>query len=450
VTVTPLVHPAATPPTLGWSRFAYGRDAPEMRAADLDDIVSVDVRELFDDVQPAVWRYGDDLAIVRAAAEAALADVDLGRFDRDDKVNVLCSEHGFSMMGGQAYAEVLRTTRDVLVERAGCTKVQLAFSTAGSKHEGPELIPQYGLDEHFKGEVFFFGPSDRGVAIDTDIGRLYGVRRAYSADRLVHVHYDDPREVHFHRVNGRSLKSFTMSYARMETRSIFHNNFPSRSANIVPRAIYESDFVQSRWGFAVSMTSSPDGITGVDADVDLIALDRRIGRNLLRNYGKMLRLLATIDECFAIADDTRWIPYQHAGGLTACALYDGPYDHLDLDLAEIPKVDNPAVKALVLNTAWKLVGGGRRLIAATPAVGRHALRVNGPRTIVAENLADAYRRAVELTGTDKAIAFDGSYRHINVSRAMAEHLIAAAPEVSRVVDEDLLPKWLRQRGMALV
>jgi hypothetical protein len=436
---------------LGYSKFAYGREPPQVRAADLEDMVSVNVRELFDDVQTAIWRYGDDLGIVRNAAQGALANVDLSRFRPDDKVNILCSEHGFSMMGGQAYAEVLRTIRDVLIEAAGCRHVQLAFSTAGSKFEGPELIPAYHLDDYFEGQVFFFGPSDRGVAIDTDIGRLYGVRRAYSADRLVHVHYDDPREVHFHRVNGRTLKSFTMSYARMETRSIFHNNFPTRSANIVPRAIYESDFVQSRWGFAMSMTSSPDGATGVDADVDLMALDRRIGRQLLLNYGKMLRLLATIDKCFAIADDTRWVPYQHAGGLTACALYDGPYDHLDLDLADVPRVNNPAVKALVLNTAWKMGGSvGHPLIAATPAVGRHALRANGKDTLVARDLAHAYQMAVELTGTDKAIAFDGSYSNINVSRAMAEHLIQAAPEVSRLVDEEFLPKWLQQRGMALV
>jgi hypothetical protein len=439
------------PPPLRYSKFAYGRDAPEVRAADLEDVVSINVRELFDDVQEAVWRYGDDLRIVRAAAEGALANIDLRRFHPHEKINILCSEHGFSMMGGDAYAEVLRTVRDVLIEQAGCSHVQLAFSTAGSKFEGPELIPAYHLDEYFEGQTFFFGPSDRGVAIDTDIGRLYGVRRAYSADRLIHVHYDDPREIHFHRVNGRTLKSFTMSYARMETRSIFHNNFPTRSANIVPRAIYESDFVQSRWGFAMSMTSSPDGATGVDADVDLMALDRRIGRQLLLNYGKMLRLLATIDKCFAIADDTRWVPYQHAGGLTACALYDGPYDHLDLDLADVPRVNNPAVKALVLNTAWKMGGSvGHPLIAATPAVGRHALRANGKDTLVARDLAHAYQMAVELTGTDKAIAFDGSYSNINVSRAMAEHLIQAAPEVSRLVDEEFLPKWLQQRGMALV
>jgi hypothetical protein len=450
MTIPSLVHPAVQPSAVGYSKFAYGREAPEMRAADLEDIVSVNVRELFGDVQEATWRHGDDTGVVRAAAANALSGVDLSRFRPEDKVNILCSEHGFSIMGGDAYAEVLRTVRDVLVEEAGCQHVQLAFSTAGSRFEGPELIPAYHLDDYFEGKVFFFGPSDRGVAIDTDIGRLYGVRRAYAADRLVHVHYDDPREIHFHRINGRSLKSFTMSYARMETRSIFHNNFPTRSANIVPRAIYESDFVQSRWGFGVSMTTSPDGVTGVDADVDLIALDRRIGRQLLLNYGKMLRLMATIDECFAIADDTRWVPYQHAGGLTACALSDGPYDHLDLDLADVP-VNNPAVKALIINTAWKMGGAlGRIMIAATPAVGRHAVRANGKGTHVAENLVQAYEMAVDLTGTDKAIAFDGSYSNINVSRSMAEHLIQAAPEVSRVVDEELLPKWLRQRGMALV
>ena len=127
------------------------------------------------------------------------------------------------------------------------------------------------------------------------------------------MHYDDPREIHFHRVNGRLLKSFTMSYARMETRLIFHNNFPPRSANIVPRAIYESPFIRDKWAFSAVLSTSPNGTMGIDADNDLIALDRRTGELILRRYGKMLQLFNTIDECFTIADDTRWLPYQHAG-----------------------------------------------------------------------------------------------------------------------------------------
>jgi hypothetical protein len=168
---------------------------------------------------------------------------------------------------------------------------------------------------------------------------------------------------------------------------------------------------------------------------------------MLRNYGKMIRLLATIDECFVIADDTRWMPYQHAGGLTACVLHDGPHDHLDLDMADVAVLRNPAVKAVVINSAWKLITSYPNMIAANPLVGRHAQRTHGRDKVqVAENLAQAFAMAAEQSGTDKAIAFDGSYGGINVSRSLAEHLLAAAPEVSRSVDEEYLPKWLRQRG----
>ena len=42
--------------------------------------------------------------------------------------------------------------------------------------------------------------------------------------------------------------------------------------------------------------------------------------------------------------------------------------------------------------------------------------------------------------------FDGSFGSINLSPALAEFLVQKVPEVSRKVDEELLPKWLRQRG----
>jgi hypothetical protein len=43
--------------------------------------------------------------------------------------------------------------------------------------------------------------------------------------------------------------------------------------------------------------------------------------------------------------------------------------------------------------------------------------------------------------------FDGSFGSINLSPSMAEFMLKKAPEVSRNVDEELLPKWLRQRGI---
>jgi hypothetical protein len=317
-----------------------------------------------------------------------------------------------------------------------------------------EIIPRHGLDEHFEGKTFAFGPYDPGIAIDTEIGRLYGVRKAYSAKWLIHVHYDDPREIHYHHVNGRLLKSFTMSYARMETRSIFHTNFPTRSANIVPRAIYESPYIRERWAFAAVLSTSPTGVMGVDADRDLIALDRRIGALILRRYGKMVQLFGTVDECFAVADDTRWLPYQHAGGLTACSLYESGTDHLDLDLPSAPpdhagkRSSMGPVKAVVMNYAWKLFSAADLTIAADDRVAKDVLRIHADRdVVVAPNLTEAVRIAAEMTGTDKGIVFDGCYGAINMTRPMAEFLLAKAPEVARLVDRELLPKWLRQRNL---
>lgn len=452
-----MIRPAVSPPPLSASRFAYGRKAPDLRAAELPGMCSVRVQDLFPDIPDPIHRHGEDLAPVREAAEAALAGVDMSMFEPGDSVNILCSEHGFAMMGGHAYAELIKSIRDAIVERTGATRIKLALSSAASKFEQNEILPRYGLDDHFEGKTFSFGPYDPGIPIDTEIGRLYGIRTAYAAKRLVHVHYDDPREVHFHHVNGRLLKSFTMSYARMETRSIFHTNFPTRSANIVPRAIYESEHIRDRWGFAAVLSTSPTGTMGVDADNDLIALDSRIAKLILQRYGKMLELFNTIDSCFTIADDTRWLPYQHAGGLTACTLYESGHDHLDLDYPAHPPaiVDkNPIkgpVKAVVMNYAWKLFAAADLTVAADPDVGKDLRRIHPDRNImVANDLADAVRIATDQTGTDKAIVFDGSYGAINLTRPLAEHLLAVAPQVSRRVDAELLPKWLSQRNLSPV
>jgi hypothetical protein len=65
----------------------------------------------------------------------------------------------------------------------------------------------------------------------------------------------------------------------------------------------------------------------------------------------------------------------------------------------------------------------------------------------ASDLNKAMDMAYDIHPTDKVIIFDGSFGHINCSRSMAEFLLQKAPEVSREVDEELLPMWLRQRGL---
>ena len=66
--------------------------------------------------------------------------------------------------------------------------------------------------------------------------------------------------------------------------------------------------------------------------------------------------------------------------------------------------------------------------------------------VVAEDLEAAMELAHQISNTDKVIVFDGSYGSINLSPAMGQFLVKKAPEISRKVDEELLPKWLKQRG----
>ena len=439
--------PAAPPPHLPES--SSGFHLPSMRAAELPGVVSVGVRELFPDIPEPIHNYGQDASRVRQAAERALSRVDMSKIEPGYSVNVLCSEHGFGMMGGAAYAEMLKTVRDVVAERTGCKKINLGFACGLSKSEGLETLPEHGLDDHYEGKVFQFGPYDKGVPIDTEIGRLYGIGRAFNASRIIHCHYDDPRELHFHRLNGRALKAFGMSYARLETRSVYHTQFPTQSAILVPRMIYESPFIQDKFAFSATLTTSPAGVTGVEADNDLVAMDRRITAQTLRNYGKMIRLFGELEGCIVVIDGHRWLMYNHAGGVTSCNFFFGRQDHLDLEEPARTAPGGNPVKALVVNYMWKQAFAlpGVPVISAQPSVaklfGRRALVDVYPE----ENLHDAMEKAHEITGTRKVMIFDGTYGAVNCTPELAEELFEKAPEISRIVDEELLPKWLEQRGL---
>ena len=67
--------------------------------------------------------------------------------------------------------------------------------------------------------------------------------------------------------------------------------------------------------------------------------------------------------------------------------------------------------------------------------------------VIADSLETAMEFAGKSAGTDKVIAFDGSFGNITASPSMVEDLIQRAPEVSQRVDEELLPMWLKQRGI---
>lgn len=443
---------AVEPPKIMES--VLGPELPPMRAADLPGISSLEVRRLFPDVPCALYLNGPDLSAVRGATKNALARVHMGMIQPQDSVNLLCSEHGFSILGGEPYAEMLRTIKDVVEQRTGC-RIGLRFCVGGGLTEAREMIPYFKLDDYFDGRIKAAGPFDRGVPIETEIGTLYGLARVYDADWIIHAHYDDPREVYFHRLIDRTLKSFTMSYARFETRSAYHMNFGSRSSNIVPRAIFESPFVRKKFAFTCFLKTSPAGVTDVDADNDHHRLNRRLAVNTLRGYGKLMRLFAEIDACVAVLDAGRWPWYLHAGGLTSGNLFEAPTDYLDLDVGPLNnhagKGLNPAVKALVVNHTWREAFAGLAMVYPV-FIGGRAIAKGLPHRVVnkafiADTLEEAMQAAFHKGGTDKAIVFDGSYGSINLSPSMGRYLMEKAPAVAQKVDEELMPKWLRQRGI---
>ena len=67
--------------------------------------------------------------------------------------------------------------------------------------------------------------------------------------------------------------------------------------------------------------------------------------------------------------------------------------------------------------------------------------------VIARTTEAAMDFAYKTTGTDKVIIFDGAMGGLNCSKSLAEMMIEKAPEVSKLVDDELLPKWFRQRGV---
>jgi hypothetical protein len=196
-------------------------------------------------------------------------------------------------------------------------------------------------------------------------------------------------------------------------------------------------------------------VTGVEADNDHHRLNQRLTAKTLNGYGKLMRLFAAIDECVAVLDAGRWPWYLHAGGLTSGNLFEAQTDYLDLDIG--PSADrrdllNPAVKALVVNHCWRdlLMPLALRypMFIAGQAVADGLTKGATKRATLTRDLDDALKMACQFARTDKVLIFDGSYGSINLSPPLGEFLIRKAPEISQKVDEELLPKWLRQRGIS--
>lgn len=449
----PVLEP---PPVL---QSYYGPKAPAQRAADIPGMVSLKVRDLFPAIGSAIYRTRADEPNIREATRAALANVDMSKIGPTDSINILCSEHGFGIIGGHAYAEMLRTIRDVIEERTGNPNARLIVIAYVGFKESEEIIEYYDFEEYFKGKVRGATPFDRGIPIETELGTLYGVAKVYNAKWIIHCHYDDPREIYLHRMIDRSTKPFGMSYARFETRSIFHMTFGAQSGNFVGRAIADSPFVKEKLAFVTYLLSSPDGITQVDADNDLHTIGERVTVNVLREYGQMLELLSRLTDCVVVLDGPKWPYYIHAGGMIMGHLMYNGRDWWDVHNDPDTKFKlmggalNFKIKAMVINQA--LIGLHFPMICPTFVVGDMVEMMKRDfanpdfmrKAVPSATLAEALEGAKKAAGTDKVIFFDGTYGSINLSPSLAEEMKAAAPGIQELIEKERLPKWLKQRGI---
>lgn len=447
------------------------------RVSELPGMTSVPLTDLFPDLPKVIYPGANGIEAVRRAAEEALEKVNMGMIKPDHSVNILASHHGFTLLGGEPYTEMLKTLKNTIEARTGCRNIRLRAGVGLRFRETEEYIKRYGLDRFFEGKAIGVAPIDEGLPIETEIGTLYGIRKIYDADWIVHVHNSDVREVHFHRQVDRAVKPFGMSYARIETRSTYHQNLGPRAANFTARCIFDSPFVQKKFAFASFLTVAPNGIIGVDADNDLYALNNRVTRIGCTFYGKMMTLFGEIDECIAALDFPCPVVYVFAAGVIYANFVGANTDLYDLDLPlpaytwytesfygreerpllpEIPLL-NPAIRMCVHNYAW--TGYPSAFFSKhipTVVVGREQAELFNcdpqnlnymKHAMISKSTHAAMEFAVKVTGTEKVLIFDGAMGGINLSEPLAELLLKKAPGVSRRVEEQLMPKWLRQRGL---
>ena len=475
-----LMHAPIMPIAAKPSQYGIDPALVKKRVAEMPGMCSLKLTELFPELPDVIYPGGPDaLDKLYELAKEELRKVDMSMIKPTDSVNVLASHHGFTLLGGQPYAILLKAVRDVVHEKTGTDNIRLRAGVGMRFRETEEYIRRYELDKHYgPGKTKGVAPVDEGIPIETEVGTLYGIKAVYDADWIIHAHHTDVREVHFHRQIDKAVKPFGMSYARIETRSTYHQNLGPRAANFTARAIFESAFVQSKFAFGAFLNVGPHGVIGVDADNDLYAINDRATFIGCQLYGKIMTLFGDIDECIAVLDFPCPVPYVFSAGVIYANFTGANQDLYDMEGTPLPAYTwyteafygkngqpfekdipplNPAIKMCVHNYAW--TGYPSAFFSEhipTVVVGQEQADLFDmepmnikymDHAVVAKTTESAMEFAYKLTGTDKVIIFDGAMGGLNCSESLAELLIQQAPVVSKRVDEELMPKWFRQRGV---
>lgn len=448
------------------------------RAADIDGIVTLPIRELTPWLPEPIWSPSShagptDVDEVRARTRARLARVDWSKIKAGERVNLLANPHGFAL-SGMAYVAMLEETQQHVQAATGAT-VRLRIAESMGHIENPDWMTIFDLARRF-GDARECPQIGQGVEIDTRVGPMYLTRQLFSADHFIHTHVTEMREGYLHRMLDRLFKPFGMGYTRLETRSAYHFGYGPRTGQLVARAVFDSEFIQQRYVSTVVLNTSPEGVVDVDADNDLKRLDRRVSTDVFRNYAVLIRLMSEVKDVTVVFDGHGSTVYSYAGGIPFDVLYYANADWLDLDnpalyAALLPESirglvgqqmmgENANIKAYVINY---MAGGvpylyllkGVPTFVTSPTV-MDWLQQDpsacwiGDAAEVTDGLADAIRLATAIASSGNVLVYDGLPGAMHVSESLAQALREVVPRVVDDVQKVRMPKWLAQRDLPAV
>lgn len=453
-------------------------DVVTTRAADLDGIVTLPIRELTPWLPEPIWapeaHFGStDVDEVRSRTRAKVEAVDWSKIKRGDRVNLLANPHGFAL-SGMAYVAMLEEVQKYVQEITGA-KVRLRIAESMGHIENPDWMKVYDLESRF-GDAKECPQIDQGVEIDTRVGPMYLTRQLFNGDHFIHTHVTEMREGYLHRMVDRLYKPFGMGYTRLETRSAYHFGYGPRTGQLVARSVFDSDYVQQRYVSTVVLNTSPEGVIDVDADNDLGALDRRVATDIFRNYAVLIRLMSEVKEVTVVFDGHGNTIYSYAGGIPFDVLYYANADWLDLDNPALYAVlmpesirgmvgqymmgENANIKAFVINY---MAGGVPYiyLIKDVPTFVTSRKVMDwleqdpsgcwiGNLAQVTDGLADAVARGKAIAQSENVLVYDNLPGALHVSESLAAALRDAAPRVIEDVEQVRMPKWLAQRNLPSV
>lgn len=443
------------------------------RAADLPEMVALPTRELMPDMPEPVWSMDpqlatDDTAVIRDQTRSVVQRINWSKIKPKSIVHLLANPHGFALCG-EAYAVMLEEIAEHL-RQTRKAKVRLRIAESMGHIDNPDWVNIHNLENRF-GRVIEASQCGPGTRIATKLGDMYVTKKLFDAPYFVHTHVTEMREGYLHRMLDRLHKPFGMSYARLETRSALHFGYGPRTGQMVARAIFDSDFIQQRYTGTVVLNTSSEGVVGVEGDNDLDALNNRLTRDILFNYGALMRLMGEIKACIPIFDGHGCSFYAYGGGINFSNLLYADVDFLDLDNFALcfgtldKSVFEPgfamsnkkAIRSIVINYMaggvpsyfvfkhWKLHFSNDqafRWLINEPS-NCYLDRVS----TVHDGLAAAVAAAKAESNCDHLFAFDNTPGAFRVSQGLAKILLGAAPRIVKDVEENLLPKWLRQRSI---